>query len=114
MANGAAKVRVIHESFFEVDWPTTLGDLADPILVVGNPPWVTNSALGALGSVNLPDKSNFQNRTGLEAMTGKSNFDISEWMLIKLLDVLSGQTGSIGNALQNGGGPEGAGARLEE
>jgi hypothetical protein len=94
--SNAAKVKVIHESFFEVDWPTTLGDLAEPILVVGNPPWVTNSALGALGSVNLPDKSNFQNRTGLEAMTGKSNFDISEWMLIKLLDVLSGRRAAIG------------------
>lgn len=94
--SNAAKVKVIHESFFEVDWPTTLGDLAEPILVIGNPPWVTNSALGALGSVNLPDKSNFQNRTGLEAMTGKSNFDISEWMLIKLLDVLSGRRAALG------------------
>ena len=92
----AATVKVIHESFFEVDWPTTLGDLAEPILVVGNPPWVTNSALGALGSSNLPDKSNFQNRTGLEAMTGKSNFDISEWMLMKLLDMLSGRRATLG------------------
>ena len=73
-----------------------LGELAEPILVVGNPPWVTNSALGALGSSNLPDKSNFQNRTGLEAMTGKSNFDISEWMLMKLLEMLSGRQASLG------------------
>ena len=94
--SAAAKVKVIHESFFEVDWPKTLGDLAEPILVVGNPPWVTNSALGALGSSNLPDKSNFQNRTGLEAMTGKSNFDISEWMLMKLLDMLSGRRATLG------------------
>jgi hypothetical protein len=94
--NDACKVKVIHESFFEVDWPTTLGKLAEPILVVGNPPWVTNSALGALGSSNLPDKSNFQNRSGLEAMTGKSNFDISEWMLIKLLDMLTGRRATLG------------------
>jgi hypothetical protein len=92
----AAEVAVIHESFFEVDWPKTLRDLAEPILVVGNPPWVTNSALGALGSSNLPDKSNFQNRTGLEAMTGKSNFDISEWMLMKLLEMLSGRRATLG------------------
>jgi hypothetical protein len=91
----AAKVKVFHESFFELDWPATLGDLADPILVVGNPPWVTNSALGALGSANIPDKSNFHNRSGLEAMTGKSNFDLSEWMLIKLLDVLSGTRATL-------------------
>jgi hypothetical protein len=94
--SAAATVKVIHESFFEVDWPKTLGALAEPILVVGNPPWVTNSALGALGSSNLPDKSNFQNRTGLEAMTGKSNFDISEWMLMKLLDMLSGRRSTLG------------------
>ncbi len=91
----AAKVKVIHESFFEVDWPKMLGELAEPILVVGNPPWVTNSALGALRSSNLPDKSNFQNRRGLEAMTGKSNFDISEWMLMKLLDMLSGRRATL-------------------
>jgi hypothetical protein len=94
--SAAAKVKVIHESFFEVDWPKTLRELAEPTLVVGNPPWVTNSALGALGSSNLPDKSNFQNRTGLEAMTGKSNFDISEWMLMKLLDMLSGRQATLG------------------
>ncbi len=94
--SAAAKVKVIHESFFEVDWPETLSDLAEPILVVGNPPWVTNSARGALGSSNLPDKSNFHNRTGLEAMTGKSNFDISEWMLMKLLDMLSGRQATLG------------------
>ena len=92
----AATLKVSHESFFEVDWPKTLGDLAEPILVIGNPPWVTNSALGALGSSNLPDKSNFQSRTGLEALTGKSNFDISEWMISKLLDVLSGRRATLG------------------
>jgi hypothetical protein len=67
----------------------------DPILVVGNPPWVTNSALGALRSSNLPTKSNFQNHTGLEALTGKSNFDISEWMLIMLLGVLTGRRATL-------------------
>ena len=92
----AGSVTVLHDSFFEVDWPNTLRELAEPILVVGNPPWVTNSALGVLGSSNLPDKSNFQNHTGLEAMTGKSNFDISEWMLMKLLDVLSGRRAALG------------------
>ncbi len=92
----AGKARAIHESFFEVDWPNLLRKLAEPILVVGNPPWVTNSALGALGSGNLPEKSNFQNFAGLEALTGKSNFDISEWMLVKLLEALSGRRATLG------------------
>jgi hypothetical protein len=93
--SSAVAVKVIHESFFDLDWPPILDQLPEPILVVGNPPWVTNSALGALRSSNLPDKSNFQNRTGLDAMTGKSNFDISEWMLIKLLDMLAGRHATV-------------------
>jgi hypothetical protein len=91
----AAKVTVIQESFFNVDWAAVFRDLPEPILVIGNPPWVTNSALGVLGSTNLPKKSNFQKHVGLEALTGKSNFDISEWMLIKLLETLNGRNASL-------------------
>jgi len=91
----ADKVKVLQESFFNVDWVDILRDLPEPILVVGNPPWVTNSMLGALGSSNLPKKSNFQNFNGLEALTGKSNFDISEWMLIKLLEMLAGRRATM-------------------
>src|SRR5262249_5070813 len=91
----AAKVRVIQESFFNVDWTAVLRDLPEPVLVIGNPPWVTNSALGVLGSSNLPKKSNFQNHAGLEALTGKSNFDISEWMLMKLLEMLNGRKATL-------------------
>jgi hypothetical protein len=74
--------------FFEVQWEHVLERLADPLLVIGNPPWVTNSALGTLDASNLPRKSNFKHHVGLDAMTGKSNFDISEWMLIRLLELL--------------------------
>ena len=58
--------------------------------MLGNPPWVTNADLGSL-SANLPEKTNFQGHVGLDAITGKSNFDISEWMLIRLLETLSGR-----------------------
>jgi hypothetical protein len=88
---GGAEVRLLHQSFFDVDWRTTFRDLAEPILVLGNPPWVTNSRLGALGSANLPQKTNFQGHVGLDAITGKSNFDISEWMIIRLLESLAGR-----------------------
>ena len=89
----AASCRVECESFFDVNWPERLRQSAEPVLVLGNPPWVTNSQLGTIGSNNLPKKSNFQNHVGLDAMTGKSNFDISEWMLIRLLDALAGRRG---------------------
>jgi hypothetical protein len=91
----ANKVKVLRESFFEFDWKSLLDHLQDPILVIGNPPWVTNATLGAIGSSNLPEKSNFQNYKGLEALTGKSNFDISEWMLMKLLELVEGRRATI-------------------
>jgi len=89
------KVHITCDDFFTVNWPQLLKDLPEPLLVVGNPPWVTNSTLGLLGSSNLPNKSNFQKHSGLDAMTGKSNFDISEWMLICLLEWLNGRDGTM-------------------
>ena len=74
------------EDFFKKDWPIMLDSLREPIL----PPWVTNSTVGTLGGTNLPTKSNFRRFNGLDAITGKSNFDISEWMLLHLLECLSG------------------------
>lgn len=78
-------VTTIHADFFSVDWSEILNELPEPILVIGNPPWVTNAVLGSLQSSNLPKKSNFQGLNGLDALTGKSNFDISEWMLLQQL-----------------------------
>lgn len=72
--------------FFAVDWDKILERLPAPVLILGNPPWVTNAALGAMSSNNLPAKRNFKRHAGLDAMTGKSNFDISEWMLIRLIE----------------------------
>ncbi|MBI5116143.1 SAM-dependent methyltransferase [Candidatus Poribacteria bacterium] len=77
------------KDFFHVDWHGFLKDLGSRLLIIGNPPWVTNSALGALGGNNLPEKSNFQRHNGFAAKTGKANFDISEWMLIRLTEALS-------------------------
>lgn len=81
--------------FFEVDWDSVLDKHVGSWLILGNPPWVTNAALGALTSRNTPRKSNFHKRSGIEAITGKSNFDISEWMLLQYLDWLRERGGSI-------------------
>jgi hypothetical protein len=86
--------------FFHFEWPRVLNTLPEPVLVVGNPPWVTNAELGGLGSANLPAKSNFQNRRGLDALTGKSNFDIAEWMVIHLLDWLNGRQATVAMLLK--------------
>lgn len=78
-------VRLIQDSFFCTDWLSILRDLPDPLLVIGNPPWVTNSHISVIGGGNLPHKSNFQQHRGMDAMTGKSNFDISESMVMSML-----------------------------
>lgn len=83
------------EDFFAADWPHLLGRLPEPLLVLGNPPWVTNSALSSLDSANLPEKSNFQKHRGIDAITGKSNFDISQWMLLQMLDWIDGKQAAM-------------------
>jgi len=89
------RYQVAQEDFFSFNWEEFFEPVRGEILVLGNPPWVTNSALGVLGSKNLPRKTNFQNRRGFAAKTGKANFDISEWMLIKLLESLNNKSGCI-------------------
>lgn len=86
---------VFEANFFETDWKELFKTFEKPILVLGNPPWVTNSQLSVLESKNLPEKKNFQGFSGLDAMTGKSNFDISEWMLINLLESLNCQNACL-------------------
>ena len=81
--------------FFHADWQALLDACREPILVIGNPPWITNSQLSRLGGVNAPLKSNEQGLSGFEAISGKSNFDISEWMLIRLLDWLDGRNAAL-------------------
>ncbi|WP_246275575.1 SAM-dependent methyltransferase [Brasilonema bromeliae] len=93
--NYSASIEIINGNFFDLNWSEILNTLAEPLLIIGNPPWVTSSELSLLKSSNLPEKSNFQGRSGYEALTGKSNFDISEWMLIKHLDWLKERTGII-------------------
>ena len=65
------------------------------LLVLGNLPWVTNATVSGLDGTNLPPKENFQGLRGIAARTGKSNFDISEWMLIQLIKALRRRTATV-------------------
>lgn len=88
-------VEVLVGDFFDTDWPDVVRRLPKPILVLGNPPWVTNATLGSLGSTNLPTKANEDNLRGIDALTGRSNFDISEWMLRRNFQWLAGTPGVL-------------------
>lgn len=90
-----AGVSIEQADFFARDWTSDISDASSPVLVLGNFPWVTNATQGVIGGSNLPDKSNFQKQSGLDAITGKANFDISEWMLLQSLDWLETRPGHI-------------------
>ncbi len=92
---GIGSVDVVQANFFEQDWPSIVRDLPQPVLILGNPPWITNADVGAMGGANLPEKSNLSQRRGLDAKTGKSNFDISEYMLIQLTEAMQRRSGAF-------------------
>lgn len=81
--NQSEKIELLQGDFFTFNWKSLL-NVEGSALILGNFPWVTNSQQGSIGGENLPAKVNFKNQNGFDAMTGKSNFDISEWMLIQV------------------------------
>lgn len=76
--------------FFATDWGALGRALEPPVLVLGNPPWVTSATLGALGSARRP-RARIAGVDGLDAVTGRSNFDVSEHVVGTLLDALAGR-----------------------
>jgi hypothetical protein len=89
------RVEIHQGNFFEFDWLSLIKNCQGDLLILGNFPWVTNSQQGRISGTNLPPKHNFQNYPGLDAITGKSNFDISESMLIKTVDWIHVHNGCI-------------------
>jgi hypothetical protein len=96
------KINFLHHNIFDFD----LKDIADrhkenEFLILGNPPWVTNSILSLYNSDNLPPKSNFKNHNGFDAITGKGNFDIGEYIAIMLFKSFNSMNGHFGMLLKN-------------
>jgi hypothetical protein len=84
------RARVQCKDSFQLDETVLRKDVAGKtVLAIGNPPWVTNAAQGALPASNLPPKFNRFGLRGLDAMTGKANFDIAEAILLAVLAALS-------------------------
>lgn len=77
--NTTKNAEVFESNIFEVN--TREICRSDKVLIIGNPPWATNSDL----TNNLPTKENFKGLRGIEAITGNSNFDICEYIILKLL-----------------------------
>lgn len=101
-AGAAERTSVGRQDFFTHDWEKELAAIRGSILILGNLPWVTNTTVSGMNGSNLPAKENFQGFRGIEARTGKSNFDISEWMLIRLVKALRGRSATIAMLCKTG------------
>lgn len=96
------EIFINHYNVFDFNFEAIASDISDQnILLIGNPPWVTNSMLGSLNSTNLPTKSNFKKHNGLDAITGKGNFDIAEYITLMLLDTFQHQKGNLALLVKN-------------
>lgn len=90
------QISIVHCNVFDFDFKTIAKEHStNDILVIGNPPWVTNSKLGSLNSNNLPKKTNFKNHSGLDAMTGKGNFDIAEFITLTMIETFQNMKGNL-------------------
>ncbi|MCQ2515038.1 MAG: hypothetical protein MJ089_08130 [Ruminococcus sp.] len=85
--NNDERLEVYNENIFTFN----TRQLCSNCLIIGNPPWVTNSEL----VYNLPPKTNFKNLSGMNAMTGESNFDICEYIILKLIEEFNGTESTI-------------------
>jgi hypothetical protein len=94
-AGAGDRATIGRQDFFSHNWEKELSGTPGRLLILGNLPWVTNATVSGMNGGNLPVKENFQGFRGIEALTGKSNFDISEWMLIQLVKALRGRSATI-------------------
>lgn len=90
------EISIVHCNVFDFDFKEIAKKHSTrDVLVIGNPPWVTNSKLGSLNSTNLPKKTNFKNHSGLDAMTGKGNFDIAEFITLTMIETFQNIKGNL-------------------
>lgn len=96
------EIEINHSNVFDFDFKKIADENPrKEILIIGNPPWVTNSKLSSLQSDNLPTKSNFKKHSGLEAITGKGNFDIGEYITLMMFDAFQNSNGHFAFLVKN-------------
>ena len=94
-------IYLYHDDIFSHDFDKSIFNSNEEVLIIGNPPWVTNSELGSLDAKNLPQKNNFKKHKGLDALTGKSNFDICEYIILRMLETFSNVNGIFAMLCKN-------------
>ncbi len=100
--NTKPEIDIIHANAFEFSYEDLAKSTQDlKTLIIGNPPWITNSELGSIDSKNLPQKSNFKKHSGFEAITGKGNFDIGEYISLIMLRCFDRHNGAFAFLIKN-------------
>lgn len=80
---GKLNYKLINRNIFDYEYEDIHSK--EKVLIIGNPPWATNSDLTNGKLKNLPNKTNFKDHSGFEAMTGSSNFDICEYIILDVI-----------------------------
>jgi hypothetical protein len=97
VARAAEFGTVLQQNVFSMDLLKDVSwSVPGPLMVVGNPPWVTSAELNKMDSDNLPKKENFKGAKGLDAMLGSSNFDVCEYIVLKVMAELAPAGVTIG------------------
>ncbi len=95
-------ISFLQADVFKVEFANLIEDLPNEnVLVLGNPPWITNSELSMLNSNNVPIKANFKLHNGLDAITGKGNFDIGEYIILMMFKAFARGNGSLAMLAKN-------------
>lgn len=96
------EIDIIHANAFEFSYEQLAESTKHlKTLVIGNPPWVTNAELGSIASTNVPQKTNFKKHSGFDAITGKGNFDIGEYISLIMLDCFQNHNGLFAFLIKN-------------
>jgi hypothetical protein len=88
-ALSSSSIKLFHRDVFKVRPSDIPSQSSSKVLFIGNPPWVTNSEQSTLGGHNTGTKRNLKALSGLDALTGKANFDISEAIVLHFVELLA-------------------------
>lgn len=96
------EIQIIQHNIFDFDFSDIKKQVSDKnLLILGNPPWVTSAKLSIYDSKNTPLKNNYKHQKGLDAITGKGNFDIAEYITVKLIHTFGDYNGHLAFLVKN-------------
>jgi len=90
-------LEVVHSNFFDLDWTNYLEYASVPVLVIGNPPWVTNAELMRLKSENFPSAV----YSSLDSTASKYTLGMRNRRLVSNTEIIDRYAGLVANGRSN-------------